>query len=203
MNPVDSSEEAQKADFGIYHHTDAEGSERTRARVARLFSTGFARLSAAGHIPRHVLDAGSGACFVTHLVCSRYQAAHVTCADTYSGDSLHYGGAVQARRNVELLGHGSRVCLVRADLRALPFPSSSFDTAVTSLVFHNIHKGLDDAVSELSRVLTAKGTVLFGDLFFPGSSMKETLLSTFRLLEEYSLGERYLKHYSLLLLSRG
>lgn len=75
---------------------------------------------------------------------------------------------------------------VRADLRQLPFRSSSFDLIVCGLAIGHIER-LEMGLRELSRLLTAGGVLVYSDLH-PGGA-RAGWLRTFRTLDgrEYAV----------------
>lgn len=189
----------EAGDFGIYHHTDKEGSGHTRRRVGSLFSAAFNYLDDIGHSPSRVLDAGCGLGFVSALVTHRYAAATVIGSDNFAGKSLANSSINLAEGNMHMLQIEDRVTFIRSDLLAMPFTDGVFDTIVTSLVYHNLGPNMGRGIEELKRLLSGHGILLFGDLFFHKD--EELLLRPLMSRREFRTEGKYLKDYRLLVLS--
>ncbi|MBX8631554.1 MAG: class I SAM-dependent methyltransferase [Thermoplasmata archaeon] len=190
-------------DFGVYHHTDRNGSENTRRRVYALFERAFALLDGINHHPHRVLDCGGGLGFLSAVVCRRYPDAQIACIDGYSHESLSGSTARKAAGNMEILGCGGRVSVVRGDVTSMPFVPGRFDTVVTSLVYHNMPDEAAKGLDEIRRVTAKNSIVLFGDLFFRGSQLRRMLTERFGILAEYRNSGKYLSDYSLFVLKSG
>ncbi len=187
------------AEFGTYHHTDAEGSIKTRQRVARLFIQAFDYLDEIEFIPSRVLDAGCGLGFVSALLCRRFPSANVLAVDNFGSESLTGSSIRLAEENMRSLGCHKQVTFLSHELVPLPFGDSVFDTVVTSLVYHNLGDSVRDGIEELKRVLMPGGIMLFGDLMFKGSF--DSYLEPLKVRREYRVEGRYLKDYRLLVVS--
>ena len=83
-----------------------------------------------------------------------------------SGNSLE-----SAWRNLDMEGVRDRCEIQTADMRAVPFPDSTFDLVVSSLAIHNIkgHAGRLKAIDEAIRVLKPRGRLLIADLMWTGT----------------------------------
>lgn len=190
----------EEADFGTYHHTDSEGSRRTRRRVASLFHMALSYMDEIGHVPRIVLDAGCGLGFISAVMSGRYHEARIVGADNFSAASLQFSTAERALENMKLLNLPMQFEFVKADLSVLPFGESSFDTIATSLVYHNLGTSMMRGIRELTRVLSPGGYLLFGDLLF--GENQAAMFNTLRLERQFSPEGKYLRHYRLLVLKK-
>ena len=96
-----------------------------------------------------ILDLGCGRGFYAKAITTLYPGAAVAGVD-YNADYLAVAKAQT---------HATTVRLARADARALPFPSESFDAVVCSEVLeHIVEDGA--ALLEINRVLRAGGLLL-------------------------------------------
>lgn len=188
------------ADFGTYHHTDAEGSRRTRRRVASLFHMALSYTDEVGHVPGTVLDAGCGLGFISAVMSRRYQEARIVGADNFSDESLESSTAARALENMKLLNLPLNFEFVKQDLSLLPFGDASFDTIVTSLVYHNLKASKTGGIRELIRVLSPGGYLLFGDLLFGEDQI--AVFNPLKAERQFSPEGKYLKHYRLLVLKK-
>jgi SAM-dependent methyltransferase len=77
-------------------------------------------------------------------------------------------------RNLDAEGVRNRCDLVTADMRAVPFPDSTFDLIVSSLAIHNIRsrEGRRRAIDEAVRVLRPRGRLLIADLVWTRAHAK-------------------------------
>ena len=187
----------EKVDFGTYHHTDYEGSQRTRERVAILLDMVFDYIDNLGFRPKLILDAGSGLGFLSALACLRFREAEIFAADNYSDSSLIGGGIAQARRNIGQLGLSGRIHLVRCDVRMLPVMAGKFDIVCTNLVYHNLGSEFASGVLELTAAVKNGGFLLFGDLFFDDRFYRS--LGNSKIILELGINGRYLNKYRLVL----
>jgi ubiquinone/menaquinone biosynthesis C-methylase UbiE len=77
-------------------------------------------------------------------------------------------------RNLDAECVRKRCELVTADMRAVPFPDSTFHLVVSNLAIHNIHgdEGRRAAIDEAVRVLKPGGRLLIADLKWPKTYAK-------------------------------
>lgn len=130
-----------------------------------------------------ILDLGAGSCW---------------CSDWLERLNLE---TVSVDISTEMLGVGQRrlrrgreARLVAGDFEALPFASGSFDKAVCLNALHHVPR-LDVALSEIHRVLTDDGMVLFSE---PGTGHAEkpwskTAMRDFGVLEQDVPADRLLE----------
>ena len=114
----------------------------------------FERLDYLKINPRYVLDLGCGPGVFSQRLKKYYPNAQVIGLD------LAYAMLSQAK-----LGQGWRRKwgLVNADMTALPFPSGLFDLVFANQVIHWVHP-LSDVMSELNRVMSPNGCLMFSTL---------------------------------------
>ncbi len=127
---------------------DALGLE-LQARAARL------QLHSVDIRGKDVLDVGCGTGVLTFLALEM-GAASVTCGD------ISRGMLAAARDKADAQGYGSdRVTFRELDAESLPFPSESFDVALTGMTL-GLLPHQQAAVSELARVTRRGGLVCVG-----------------------------------------
>jgi len=180
----------EKVNFGTYHHTDFEGSQKTRERVYNLFMNAFEII---GDFNGLALDAGAGMGFLTSLFLLKYRNARVVMVDNFEDESLNASSASAALANLRALELTANA--VVSELRCLPFKDGVFDMGISSLTYHNIKEGRDKAFAEMRRVLKKDALFLLGDLFAPEPDGFETLA-------EFSIEGKYLRGYTLRVLKR-
>jgi len=113
-----------------------------------------------------VLDLGCGRGAVLTAVAKRLTTGRVTGVDIWSTHDQSGNARAVTVRNASLEGVADRVDVETADMRALPFPDTSFDVVVSSLAIHNI-KSNDDrrrAIAEGFRVLKPGGRMVIVDI---------------------------------------
>src|SRR5262249_31403469 len=99
-------------------------------------------------------------------VARRLTSGRATGVDLWSTRDQSGNARDVTLRNMALEGIAERVVVETGDMRALPFPSESFDVVVSSLAIHNIssQQGRAAAVSEAWRVLTPGGRLAIADI---------------------------------------
>ena len=120
--------------------------------------------------PGRVLEVGAGA-----AQCSRWLASrgHVVIATDVSAQMLEAGRILNERTGID-------VPLVQADITALPFDDSSFDTVFTSFGALSFLPSLSPAFAEVFRVLAPGGAWIYSvthpfSWVFPDSPWAEDL----------------------------
>lgn len=104
-------------------------------------------LTAAGHVPRRILDFGSGIGNALQPLREAFPAAHLTCLDV-SERSLDICRS-KAQGQVDFQVY---------DGENIPFPDDSFDVVFTACVFHHIpHRQHGHLLSEIRRIVSPNG----------------------------------------------
>ena len=113
-----------------------------------------------------VLDVGTGGGLMAIGAARRVPRGSVIGVDVWVAKDLSGNAAERARHNVRLEGVAERVEIRDGDARALPFTAGSIDVIVSTLCVHNIDdsEGRQAALSEMTRVLSAGGTLVLSDL---------------------------------------
>lgn len=113
-----------------------------------------------------VLDVGCGHGLLLIGAAKRLLYGRAVGIDLWSQADQANNSSVATRRNTDLEGVADRVEIHDADMRKLPFPSSSFDAVVAHFAIHNISQraGRREAIREIVRVLKAGGKVALSDM---------------------------------------
>ncbi len=130
-------------------------------QVAHWWQSGFT----AGADPEYeeqilplLADELQGSTRVLDVGCGEGQVARL--AARLPGMQLVVGVDPTAAQVVEAKARGGGVLIGRSDAAALPFSDRSFDAVVACLVFEHI-EAVDEAISEVGRVLRPGGRFLF------------------------------------------
>lgn len=111
------------------------------------------------------IDIGCGNGALAIKVAQKFPGAEVTGID-YWGKQWGYS-LKSCESNAQHAGVDSRVSFKHASAVKLPYEDEHFDTAVSNLVFHEVHDAKDkkEVVKEAFRVLKKGGHYSFQDLF--------------------------------------
>lgn len=113
-----------------------------------------------------VLDAGCGRGLMLVAAARRLTTGKAIGVDIWQAEDQSANTPQGALQNAALEGVADRVSVETADIRALPYADGSFDVVLSHWVVHNIpeKEGREQALSELTRVLSAGGTLILADI---------------------------------------
>ncbi|WP_156778500.1 class I SAM-dependent methyltransferase [Thermoplasma acidophilum] len=124
-------------DFGVYHHSSREESERLRYMARIMFTEAFGKIGIDQDADMNIIDVGCGLGFLTILCADYFKNSRITAIDTFSMGSLKDNSRERLIENLRLADVLDRVTVVEADITK-PFNiEDKFDLAVSNLVFHN------------------------------------------------------------------
>ena len=142
---------------GVYLHT-------TRRGKFQVWRTLLASAAISGD--ERVLDLGCGRGAVLLMAAEYLPQGLAVGVDIWSIKDQSGNAMATTKQNALAEGIAERVELHTADMRELPFESSSFDLIVSSVAIHNISNeiGRDQAIDEAWRVLRPGGRLLIADI---------------------------------------
>jgi arsenite methyltransferase len=116
----------------------------------------------------HVLDMGCGRGAILVMVAKMVPRGRAVGLDLWRSEDQSGNNPEATWRNLDIEGVRDRCELETADMRAMPFPDSTFDFIVSNLAIHNIkgQKGRSQAIDEAVRVLKPGGRLLIADLMW-------------------------------------
>jgi SAM-dependent methyltransferase len=122
----------------------------------------------------HALDMGCGRGAILSMLAKMLPHGRAVGLDLWRSEDQSGNSPEATWRNLDAECVRNRCELVTADMRAVPFPDSTFDLVVSSLSIHNIegHQGRGQAVDEAVRVLKSGGRLLIADLMWTGAYAK-------------------------------
>ncbi|MCL4307294.1 MAG: class I SAM-dependent methyltransferase [Candidatus Thermoplasmatota archaeon] len=162
-----------KPDYGTYHHSSREDSEKLREAVKSMFNQAFERLQIDRQKPVSILDVGCGNGFLLSIAGMFYPRSMLTGIDSFSGSSLHGSSIALARKNMNILGIGERTTIREVDLLENKLPQGKFDLIISNLVLHNLGGRRFQAYSIIGDLLRGNGHFLNGDLFLQTSAFSD------------------------------
>ena len=140
-----------------------------------------------------VLDLGCGRGATLSMVAKAVPSGRAVGLDLWRAQDQSGNSLETARRNLDLEGVRERCEIRTADMRAVPFPDSTFDLVVSSLAIHNI-KGRTErlkAIDEAIRVLKPGGRLLIADVMRTGSYARRLRERGMESVVEKQLGWRF------------
>jgi ribosomal protein L11 methylase PrmA len=184
----------EKPDFGTYHHSTSNESEKIRKKVRSLFIETFDALPFSRNDEIKILDVGCGLGFLSSVCAEYYQNAKVIGADTFEHASLKDSSLKKAGQNVRILGLSDRVTFLKKDVFRSNFAREKFNLLVSNLVFHNFGKKRVKAYERLAQWSSSKSYVILGDIFFDYKAdfrSLSNLFGTVKKLPRSSMGLSY------------
>jgi cyclopropane fatty-acyl-phospholipid synthase-like methyltransferase len=160
-------ESMKDVDFGTYHHTTPEESERLRDYAAKAFAKLLQPLYPSGAALR-ILDAGCGLGFLMHVAAGCFPKASITGVDLFEHGSVSELSVDRAVKNMKALEIDSRTSFQKHDLTKPIKSNTPYDLALSNLVFHNMGKRRFEAYGTVFDVLKPKGYFVIADLFAYG-----------------------------------
>ncbi len=141
----------------------------------------------------HALDMGCGRGAILSMLAKTLPHGRALGLDLWrSGDQS--GNSPDATwRNLDAECLRNRCALVTADMRAVPFPDSTFDLIVSNVAIHNVEgrQGRDQAVDEAVRVLKPGGQLLIADMMCTRAYAKRLREVGMENVTEQRLGWRF------------
>lgn len=151
-------------DFGQYHHSTRDESENLRKMARTMIYDGLKRIGSNRESNLNILDAGSGAGFLTTLMAEYFPDSQITSVDLFDSSSLAGNSLDRLKNNLILAGVNNRVRIVEADLVKFE-TQDTFDIAVSNLVLHNLGQKRFAAYRNIARVLKCGAYFLNADGF--------------------------------------
>ena len=121
---------------------------------------------------RRALDLGCGTGDLTRLTARHFRSAHVVGLD-FTAAMVEVADRRTRRERIR-----SKVSYVRGTARRLPFPSGSFDVAMSAFVVRNL-VDLPSVLREVRRVLRPQGTLLTLEITEPTSPRFRSLFHAY------------------------
>ncbi len=153
-------------DFGIYHHSNREESEKLRKNAELLFNESFKKTGMDRESEINILDAGCGLGFLTYIASSYFINARIYALDKFSGNELQGISVEKLKINLETLKISDRVDVIEGDLAEKLNLDESFDLVVSNLVLHNLgrsrfraYENIKSAMKEGSYFINADGFI--------------------------------------------
>lgn len=171
------------ADFGTYHHTTVEESERIRQDAEKAFSQLLRPLYPARAALR-ILDAGCGLGFLTYVVAKLFPKASVTGVDLFKHNIVSELSIAKAVKNMKSLGIETRTSFLKHDLTKSLKSDLRYDVVLSNLVFHNMGGKRFVAYGTLK----PKGYFVIADLFPHGKMDTDYFRERSTLINELDQG---------------
>lgn len=113
-----------------------------------------------------VLDVGCGRGLILVGAALKLRTGSAVGVDIWQAEDLSGNRADVPLKNAALEGVADRVTVETADMRRLPFESSSFDVVLSRAAIHNLYSRADRAIAirEIARVLRPGGRAVIADI---------------------------------------
>jgi len=188
-------------DFGTYHHTSPEDSEKIRKTVKGRFEKAFSDLPFSREDGLKILDIGCGLGFLSCVCAGYYSNARITAFDTFEGVSLENSSLARAKENAKVMGYSERITFRKKDFFRSDYSRGKFDLFVSNLVFHNFTKKRLKAYETLEQWMTPRSHAVLGDLYFEYKRDYKQLKSLFGKVEELPRSSMMAGTYKILVIS--
>jgi 16S rRNA G1207 methylase RsmC len=169
----------RQPDFGTYHHSTPQASQKIREKVKILFTTVFRNLPFAQDDSLKILDVGCGLGFLSCVCAEYYPKAKIIGFDTFKHASLKESSLAKAKNNAKILGFSERIKFQKGDVFSSDYSKENFDLFVSNLVFHNLGRQRINAYERLAHWMTSKSYLVLGELFFDYKTDFKRLTSLF------------------------
>ena len=179
-------------DYGTYHHSSRENSEKLREEVKTMSNATFERLRIDRNKPLSILDVGCGNGFILSLGALFFPKSLLTGIDPFSGGSLHGSSLSMSRRNMDILGMCERTTIIEADLLNDKLWQGRFDLIVSNLVLHNLGRRRFQAYRIIGDMLKSNGYFINVDLFLQTSAHSDMFLHDMK-----SVGELFRVEFTI------
>ncbi|MGC8608946.1 MAG: SAM-dependent methyltransferase [Thermoplasmata archaeon] len=160
----------ENLNFGVYHHSTAEESEKLRNLSKIMFMEAFQKISIDYEGDIKIIDIGSGLGFMTIFIALKFPNASITSVDLFSDASLKNNSKNKLQENLRMAGIESRVRIIEADItKEIPI-KEKFDLAVSNLVLHNTGRYRFAAYKNIRSILKNGSYFLNADGFIRRSA---------------------------------
>lgn len=177
-------DENGEPDFGTYHHTTPEDSEKIRKQTKVLFEDAFGDLPFSRDQKLKILDIGCGLGFLSCVCAGWYPNGLIAAFDTFDDPSLENSSLEKAKKNAEILGFSGRIKFEKNDILQSDYRVGKFNLFVANLVFHNLGERRFDAYDRLASWATPESYAVLGELFFDYDEDYKHLKTLFNKIEQ-------------------
>ncbi|WP_297214950.1 trans-aconitate 2-methyltransferase [Thermoplasma sp.] len=152
-------------DYGVYHHSSREDSEKLRSLARVMFVEAFRKIGMDEDANIRIVDIGCGLGFLTVLCATYFKNARITAIDTFSDQSITDNSKERLMDNLKIAGVYDRVAIVEADITKSIRVDDKFDLAVSNLVLHNTGRHRFDVYRNVRDILRCGSYFIDADGF--------------------------------------
>lgn len=120
--------------FGTYHNSTPEESEKLRSIIYKKFHKAFNYIPLENNSHINILDVGCGLGFTIKVAADFYNKANITGIDNFS-NSLIDSSLNRALKNISALGLSDRCTVIESDIFDY---AGRFDLVISNLAIHNM-----------------------------------------------------------------
>ena len=185
---------SQEPDFGTYHHSTPQASQKIREQVKMLFTKVFSSLPYVCDNSLKIVDIGCGLGFLSCICAEYYPNARIIGFDTFKHASLKESSLARANKNAKILGFSNRILFEKGNVFSSNYRKGKYDLFVSNLVFHNLGIKRINAYEILARWMTPKSYLILSDLFFDYKTDFKWLTGHFSNIEKincFNMGRQY------------